>query len=76
MLGCEGKVVEIDEMFVCHRKCHHGRRQAKEGVWVLGLTEVNASSHPIEDSRLLEKLKNEEDRREKPQESVPIKESA
>ena len=64
-LGGEGKVVEVDEMFVCHRKYHRGRRHAKEGVWVLGLTEVKAASHPIEDPLLLKKLKKDEDRREK-----------
>ena len=64
-LGGIGKVVEIDEMFVCHRKYHRGRRHAKEGVWVLGLTEVKSASHPIEDPRLLKRLKKDEAAREK-----------
>ena len=64
-LGGDGKVVKIDEMFVCHRKYHRGRRQAKEGVWVLGLTEVESASHPIENPCVLGRLKENEEKRQK-----------
>ena len=64
-LGGPGKVVEVDEMHVCHRKYQRGRLLAKKGVWVLGLTEVDSASHPIEDPRLLERLKDQEDKRKK-----------
>ena len=34
-LGGDGKVVEIDEMFLCHRKYNAGREQSKRGLWFL-----------------------------------------
>ena len=37
---------------------------AKEGTWILRLTEVEASTHPIEKPELLEQLKDREDKRE------------
>ena len=52
-------------MHVCHMKYQRGRLLAKEGVWVLDLTEVDSASHPIEDPRLLERLKDPEDKRKK-----------
>ena len=64
MLGGPGKVVEVDEMFLSHRKYKRGRKLEKEGTWVLGLTEVDASSHPIENPEALEKLIDREDKRE------------
>ena len=64
MLGGPGKVVEIDEMFLSHRKYKRGRKLAKEGTWILGLTEVDASSHPIENPGVLERLIEREDKRE------------
>ena len=64
MLGGQGKIVEIDEMFVCGRKYGRGRRMAKEGTWVLGLTEVDAASNPIENRNFLEQLRKREDERE------------
>ena len=63
-LGGAGKVVEIDEMFVCSRKYGRGRRMAKEGTWILGLTEVDAATHPIENPAFLEQLRKREDERE------------
>ena len=56
-LGGEGKVVEIDEMYVCHRKYIKGRPVEKEGTWVVGLTKVDATSHPIENPQVQERLK-------------------
>ena len=64
MLGGPGKIVEVDEMFVCQRKYGRGRRTAKEGTWVLGRAEVNEASHPIENPRFIEMLKQREDQRE------------
>ena len=63
-LGGPGKVVEIDEMFVCSRKYGRGRRMAKEGTWIFGLMEVDEASHPIENPDFLEKLKQMEEERE------------
>ena len=57
-------MVEIDEMFVCHRKYNVGRKTVKEGTWVLGLTEVDAASHPIENREALARLKVREESRE------------
>ena len=64
-LGGEGKVVEVDEMFLCHSKYNVGRRPVKEGVWVLGLTEVDKASHPIENPDALQKLMERERKRER-----------
>ena len=64
MLGGTGKVVEIDEMFVCARKYGRGRPMAKEGTWVLGLTEDDEVSHSIENENFLELLRKREDKRE------------
>ena len=64
MIGGPGKDVEIDKMFLCHRKYKRGRKMAKEGTWILGLTEVEASTHPIENPEHLEQLKDREDKRE------------
>ena len=63
-LGGEGKVVEVDETFLCHRKYNVGRKTVKEGTWVLGLTEVDAASHPIENAEALAKLREREEKRE------------
>ena len=63
-LGGEGKVVEVDEMFLCHRKYNVGRKTVKEGTWVLGLTEVDAASHPTENHEALARLMEREERRE------------
>ena len=64
MFGGEGKVVEVDEAFVCHSKNHRGRPEAKEGYWVVGITEVDQNSHRIENEVLLEQMKEREDARE------------
>ena len=37
----------------------------KEGMWVLGLTEVDNGSHPIQNPRFLQMLKDGEDNRER-----------
>ena len=63
-LGGPGKVVEVDEMHVCGRKYGRGRKLEKEGTWILGLTEVDEASHPIENGRFLEQLSKREDERE------------
>ena len=63
-LGGEGKVVEVDEMMVCHRKYFVGRRVVKEGTWILGLTEVDSAKHPIENPEALQKLREREQKRE------------
>ena len=44
MLGGVGKTVEVDEAFVSKRKYGRGRKTAKEGLWVVGLTEVYSTS--------------------------------
>ena len=46
-LGGPGKVVEVDEMPICRRKYESSKRTAKEGIWIVGLTEVDAASHLI-----------------------------
>ena len=63
-LGGAGKVVEIDEMYLCHPKYHVGRRTVKEGIWVLGMIEVDAASHPIETPDALHTLRVREEKRE------------
>ena len=59
-----GRVVEVDETFLCHRKYNVGRKTVMEGTWVLGLTEVDAASHPIENAEALAKLREREEKRE------------
>ena len=60
MFGGEGKVVEIDEAFLSRRKYYRGRKQAKEGVWVVGLTEVDTSTREVNDPLVLQHvLENE-----------------
>ena len=70
MFGGEGKVVEVDEAFICHRKYHRGRPEAKEGVWVVGITEVDTSSHQVTDPAMMKHLKDREDAREKAAEAA------
>ena len=41
MFGGKGKSVEVDECEICHSKYNRGRLEAKEGVWVVGITEVD-----------------------------------
>ena len=55
--------MEVDEAFISRRKYNRGRRQAKEGMWVVGLTEVNTSTHEIDDPVLLEAIKEREAKR-------------
>ena len=62
MFGGEGKVVEIDEAFLSRRKYYRGRKQAKEGVWVVGLTEVNTATRELNDPVLLQHVKENETR--------------
>ena len=50
-LGGPGKVVEVDELFVCSRKYGRGKRMAKEETWILGLTEVDAGIPPDREPR-------------------------
>ena len=63
-LGGPGKVVEVDEMHPCGRKYNRGRTLEKEGVWILGLTEVDVASHPIENPAFLDQLRKREEERE------------
>ena len=63
-LGGPGKVVEVDEMLACGRKYGRGRKLEKEGVWILGLTEVDVASHPIENPAFLKQLSEREEERE------------
>ena len=70
MFGGEGKVVEVDEAFVSRRKNHCGRIQAKEGVWVVGITEVDKSTHDIENEELMAHLREVEDARQKAAEAA------
>ena len=44
MLGGVGTTVEDDQAFVSKRKYGHGRKTAKEGLWVVGLTQVHSTS--------------------------------
>ena len=62
MFGGEGKVVEIDEAFLSRRKYYRGRKQAKEGVWVVGLTEVDTSTREVNDPLVLQHVKENEAR--------------
>ena len=62
MCGGDGIIVEIDEAFISRRKYNRGRRQAK-GLLVVGLTEVNTSTHEIDDPVLLEAIKEREAKR-------------
>ena len=70
MLGGEGKVVEVDEAFVCHSKYHRGRPEAKEGIWIVGLTEVSDSSRQVTDPAMMKFIKDREDAREKAAEAA------
>ena len=70
MFGGEGKVVEVDEAFICHRKNHKGRIEAKEGVWVVGITEVDKSTHRIENEELMVHLQEVEEARQKAAEAA------
>ena len=62
MFGGPDKVVEIDEAFLSTRKYYCGRKQAKEGVWVVGMTEVNTSTREIDDPALLQHVQEREAR--------------
>ena len=64
MFGGEGKVVEIDEAFISRRKYYCGRKRAKEGVWIVGMTEVDTSTREIDDQALLERIQDCEARRQ------------
>ena len=70
MLGGDGKVVEVDEAFVCHSKYHRGRIEAKEGIWIVGLTEVSDSSRQVTDPAMMKFIKDREDAREKAAEAA------
>ena len=70
MFGGPNKVVEVDEAFVCHRKNHRGRPEAKEGYWVVGITEVDSATHEIDNQELLVHLKEREEARERAAEAA------
>ena len=63
MFGGEGKIVEVDEAFVCRRKYGKGRREKKEGKWVVGITEVDDNTQTIENQQLFLGLVDQEDQR-------------
>ena len=60
MFGGPGKIVEVDEAFISKRKYGHGRRQPKEGIWVVGITEVDDPTQRIEDQEFLRAMKKRE----------------
>ena len=64
LLGGEGKYVEVDEAFVSKRKNGRGKRTAKEGLWVVGLTEVEPAAVEGMTPRKLDCLRRFEARRE------------
>ena len=64
MFGGPGKIVEVDEAFISKRKYGHGRRQPKEGIWVVGITEVNDPTQRVEDQELLWAMKKREEDRQ------------
>ena len=55
-------MVERDESFLSTCKYYCGRKQAKEGVWVVGMTEVNTSTREIDDPALLQHVQEREAR--------------
>ena len=63
MFGGEGKIVEVDEASICHAKYGRGRREKKEGKWVVGITEVDDNTRTIDNPRLLQALTKREDER-------------
>ena len=69
MFGGEGKIVEVDEAYICRRKYGKGRRQKKEGKWVVGITEVDDNTQTIENQQLLQGLIEREDQRRRAAES-------
>ena len=72
VLGGEGKVVEIDEVFLATHKHHRGTPRSKQGVWVFGMMEVDAAEKVVNDQDLLmfiqEKERREESTREEEEE--------
>ena len=64
MFGGPGKIVEVDEAFISKRKYGRGRRQPKEGIWVVGITEVDDPTQRIDDEELLRVMKKREADRE------------
>ena len=64
LLGGEVKYVEVDEAFVSKRKNGRGKRTAKEGLWVVGLTEVDPAAVEGMTPRKLDCLRRFEARRE------------
>lgn len=65
MLGGVGKTVEVDEAFVSKRKYARGRKTAKEGLWVVGLTEVDSTSVNGLTPRKINYMRRREARKEK-----------
>ena len=63
MFGGEGKIVEVDEAFICRAKYGRGRREKKKGKWVVGITEVDDNTQTIDDQQLLQALMKREDER-------------
>ena len=58
MFGGPDKAVEVDEAFVSKRKYNAGRKEAKEDVWVVGITEVSLPRRDVNDPELLNAIKS------------------
>ena len=56
MLGGDGKVVEIDEVFLSKRKYNKGRMPAEGQVIVFGMTELEEPLKQVQDPALLRYL--------------------
>ena len=59
-LGGDGKVVEIDEVFITKRKCNRGKMPAKGQIIMFGLTERDGGPVKVEDQELHDYLVRKE----------------
>ena len=63
MLGGPGKSVEIDECKICQTKYNRGKVEAKEGVWVVGITEVDEPKKVVSTPLKMRILEREDSRK-------------
>ena len=63
MFGGPDKAVEVDEAVVCKRKYNRGRKESKENIWVVGITEVPLPRQDVNDPELLGAIQRREERR-------------
>ena len=63
MLGGPGKSVEIDECKICRTKYNRGKVEAKEGVWVVGITEVDEPKKVVSTPLKMRILEREDSRK-------------